>query len=315
MITFKRLFLGSAALGAFGLFIMPILFLASLSGLKPDSRTSAASCQPAALTLTAGGASGLDLFLDAIRWHESRDDYTVHNPGSTASGAYQFLTSTWASEARATGYGQWAFGPASAAPAPVQDAVAGFMATAAFNGPAQGEWTRVADIWYLGHVASVTELDVAPPGNGGLTPRMYEAQIASLMSGVTPTPTAPSQACVVLTSMSTSTTVAKVLTYALAQVGKSYVWGATGPDTFDCSGLTMESYLAAGIDITRTTYTQVLRGTPVEESQLQPGDLVFPDEGHVQLYLGGGLVVEAPHTGAFVQVVKLWGFWQARRIV
>lgn len=102
--------------------------------------------------------------------------------------------------------------------------------------------------------------------------------------------------------------------FALAQVGKPYKWGATGPDSYDCSGLAMAAYRAAGIDITRTTYTQALKGTGVSQAALMPGDLVFPDAGHVQIYLGNGRVVEAPHTGANVRVVNMWGFWKARRV-
>lgn len=104
------------------------------------------------------------------------------------------------------------------------------------------------------------------------------------------------------------------ISYALAQRGKRYVFGATGPDTFDCSGLTMRAYQAAGINISRTTYTQVLVGTPVSKANLAPGDLVFPTPDHVQLYIGYGKVVQAPHTGTLVQVSNLGGVWQARRV-
>jgi hypothetical protein len=104
--------------------------------------------------------------------------------------------------------------------------------------------------------------------------------------------------------------------YALAQVGKPYVFATAGPDSFDCSGLVYAAYKAAGYSaITRSTYTQVLQGSPVEQSQLGAGDLVFPDAGHVQIYVGGGQVCEAPHSGANVRVVNLWGFWAARRLV
>lgn len=114
--------------------------------------------------------------------------------------------------------------------------------------------------------------------------------------------------------------VQQVLAYALSKIGDAYVWGATGPKTFDCSGLTMESYASAGIVIPRTTYGQIEVGSPVTEDALRSGDLLEPDPGHVQLVLGrdakGVLwIVEAPHTGAFVQAIPAWGFWQARRII
>lgn len=111
------------------------------------------------------------------------------------------------------------------------------------------------------------------------------------------------------------TAVQKVLAYALSKVGDKYVFGATGPTTFDCSGLSMAAYASAGFNITRTTFTQIDEGTAVAEADLLPGDLIFPDVSHVQLYLGDSYVVEAPFTGALVRVVKMWGFMAARRIV
>lgn len=112
----------------------------------------------------------------------------------------------------------------------------------------------------------------------------------------------------------------RVLAYALSKIGDAYVWGAVGPKTFDCSGLVMEAYLSAGFVIPRTTWDQVHAGTPVAESALRPADLLLPNPGHIQLVLGrdaaGRLwIVEAPHTGAFVQAVPSWGFWQGRRII
>jgi cell wall-associated NlpC family hydrolase len=92
------------------------------------------------------------------------------------------------------------------------------------------------------------------------------------------------------------------LAYAWAQVGKPYVWGAAGPDTFDCSGLVQASWAAAGVAIGRTTATQVHDGTPVPDlEQLQPGDLLFipGDDGtrsqprHVGLFTGRGQVIDA----------------------
>lgn len=103
--------------------------------------------------------------------------------------------------------------------------------------------------------------------------------------------------------------------FALAQVGKPYKWGATGPDAYDCSGLIQAAYAAAGVNLPRTTYTQITAGTPVKQSELLPGDLIFPDPGHVQIYLGNNQIVEAPSTGLRVRVTTIWGFWQARRVV
>ncbi|BBX47097.1 C40 family peptidase [Mycobacterium cookii] len=100
---------------------------------------------------------------------------------------------------------------------------------------------------------------------------------------------------------------------ALSRLGRPYVWGATGPDQFDCSGLTQWSYARAGIHLDRTTYQQIYDGVPVPRSQVRPGDLVFPSAGHVQLAIGHNLVVEAPHSGATVRISPLGAGVQIRR--
>jgi peptidoglycan DL-endopeptidase CwlO len=102
---------------------------------------------------------------------------------------------------------------------------------------------------------------------------------------------------------------------ALSRLGRPYVWGATGPDRFDCSGLTQWSYARAGIRLHRTTYQQIHDGIPVPRSQVRPGDLVFPYAGHVQMAIGNNLVVEAPHAGARVQISPLGSNVQVRRPV
>jgi peptidoglycan DL-endopeptidase CwlO len=102
---------------------------------------------------------------------------------------------------------------------------------------------------------------------------------------------------------------------ALSRLGKPYVWGATGPDRFDCSGLTQWSYARAGIHLDRTTYQQIHDGIAVPRSQVRPGDLVFPHAGHVQMAIGNNLVIEAPHAGARVQISRLGSNVQIRRPV
>jgi len=106
-----------------------------------------------------------------------------------------------------------------------------------------------------------------------------------------------------------------VVRAALSRLGRPYVWGATGPDLFDCSGLTQWSYARAGIHLDRTTYQQIHDGIPVPRSQVRPGDLVFPHAGHVQMAIGNNLVVEAPHAGARVQISPLGSNVQIRRQV
>lgn len=91
----------------------------------------------------------------------------------------------------------------------------------------------------------------------------------------------------------------KVLAFAEAQLGKPYVWGATGPDSYDCSGLTQAAWREAGISLPRTTYDQVNAGTQVAKADLQPGDLVFfyDDVSHVGIYVGNGQMIHASKPG------------------
>ncbi|MEB3965768.1 NlpC/P60 family protein [Streptomyces kunmingensis] len=101
---------------------------------------------------------------------------------------------------------------------------------------------------------------------------------------------------------------AKALAFAKSQEGKPYVWGATGPDSYDCSGLTQAAWKAAGITLPRTTWDQVEFGTTVSLSAIQPGDLVFfyDDISHVGLYLGDGMMIHAPKPGAYVREESIY---------
>lgn len=86
---------------------------------------------------------------------------------------------------------------------------------------------------------------------------------------------------------------------AETKIGAPYVWGATGPDAFDCSGLTSWAYKQAGVDIPRTSEQQAAAGTPVDINNLQPGDLVtfYSGASHVGIYAGDGQVLNAPSAG------------------
>jgi cell wall-associated NlpC family hydrolase len=99
----------------------------------------------------------------------------------------------------------------------------------------------------------------------------------------------------------------QAIAFARKQLGKPYVWGATGPSSYDCSGLTQAAYKAAGISLPRTTYDQVDVGTRVSEADLQPGDLIFfySDVSHVGLYIGNGEMIHAPHTGTVVKIAPI----------
>ncbi len=116
------------------------------------------------------------------------------------------------------------------------------------------------------------------------------------------------------TSSSPTSAAEQAVAFARAQLGKPYEWGATGPDSYDCSGLTMAAYQSAGVSIPRTSAEQWTIGTHIRRMvDLLPGDLVFYayDLGdaatihHVGIYIGDGMMIEAPHTGGVVQTASI----------
>jgi peptidoglycan DL-endopeptidase CwlO len=111
-------------------------------------------------------------------------------------------------------------------------------------------------------------------------------------------------------SIPTANTVgAEALRYALTRRGDPYVWGAAGPSAFDCSGLVLWAYAQVGISLEHYTGDQWGEGEHISRSQLEPGDLVFffQDLGHVGMYIGDGLMIDAPDFGQDVQVQPV--FW------
>jgi cell wall-associated NlpC family hydrolase len=115
-----------------------------------------------------------------------------------------------------------------------------------------------------------------------------------------------------LTGLMPNQAVSTAISYAEQQLGKPYVWGATGPDSFDCSGLVMMAYRAAGIAIPRTSQAQWAWGPRIQAGHEQPGDLIFfagadgtpTSPGHVGMVLGHGMMVEAEQTGVPIHIVS-----------
>lgn len=108
----------------------------------------------------------------------------------------------------------------------------------------------------------------------------------------------------------------KAIAAAYAELGKPYVWGAVGPDGFDCSGLMQHSWGEAGVMLPRTSQEQAEAGPSVPLSQIQPGDLViyFPGRTHVGMYVGDGLIIHAPRPGSVVQFAPV-GAMPVNRVV
>lgn len=111
---------------------------------------------------------------------------------------------------------------------------------------------------------------------------------------------------------------AGAISAAMAEIGKPYQWGGTGPDSWDCSGLMQHAYAAIGVRIPRVSEQQMTVGQAVDRKDVRPGDLMFPYSGHVVMYIGSGKIVEAPRTGENVRVASVseYGRYVAiRRIV
>jgi len=114
----------------------------------------------------------------------------------------------------------------------------------------------------------------------------------------------------------TTTQADKAVAFAYDQLGKPYQWGATGPGSFDCSGLAQAAWAAAGVAIPRDTYEQWAALPHISASAIQPGDLLYYDGiGHVAMYVGNGYIIDAPQTGMDVQKIPMGTGWYASTFV
>jgi cell wall-associated NlpC family hydrolase len=169
--------------------------------------------------------------------------------------------------------------------------------------------TSGADYTSLGDIPAGTVLNVTGVVTNGVAQIVYNGAVRWVNANyiVPVTAAGPS-----------SNAAAVALAFALAQVGKAYVWGGNGPNAYDCSGLTTAAYKKAGITIPRTSYGQWTIGTPVSLANLQPGDLVFYYSGisHVGMYIGNGRIVHAanPTSGVTTASVTSMPFQGGRRI-
>jgi peptidoglycan DL-endopeptidase CwlO len=138
---------------------------------------------------------------------------------------------------------------------------------------------------------------------------LTSAQQYAYQRAVNPSVAATSVAKMKLTPAG-SAAAQRAVQFALAQVGKPYVFGAAGPGSYDCSGLTMQAWHAGGVSLPHSAADQYNYGHHVSRDQLAPGDLVFFYQpiGHVTIYIGDGLMVSAPTEGENVSVVPLTAF-------
>lgn len=142
------------------------------------------------------------------------------------------------------------------------------------------------------------------PADGlGTTAKSAAPSLTSLVSAITASAaatTGPGSKVMPAPDVSRAIT---AVSAAYAELGKPYVWGATGPGEFDCSGLTQHAWAAAGVQLPRTSQEQAQIGPSVPVSDIRPGDLVvyFSGRTHVGIYVGDGLVIHAPRPGSVVQ--------------
>jgi cell wall-associated NlpC family hydrolase len=138
-----------------------------------------------------------------------------------------------------------------------------------------------------------------------LLAKLTEQQRQAYMNDNSPT---PAQVVSAITVHATTAGAQKAVDFALAQVNKRYRYGRSGPDAFDCSGLTMAAYAQVGLSLPHNAAAQYHYGTHVDASQLQPGDLVFLYHPitHVEIYIGGGLAVSAADEALGIRIVSVF---------
>jgi hypothetical protein len=255
------------------------------------------------------GAVSIELVLATIRQRESTNDYQARARKGSASGAYQFIDGTW------NNYG--GYPQAWMAPPAVQDERARMLVE-----PILRKWglSGVPVAWYypaaLGNPSLMDKVPNPEYGNT-LTIRQYQTAwletYRQLSGGVLPI-----DGCnlaggggVVGIDGTVPADAAPVVAYAIAQIGKPYVWGGSGPDVFDCSGLTLRAYQQIGVNLPHKSSLQVRYGRAVNwrTEPIQAGDLIFHrgsipvhDNGHVGIAISATQWIVAPKSGDVVSL-------------
>jgi len=280
--------------GTLGLVLVPVLALAG------------GGAQPSSVCGMPGDVAGA---LATIRQLESGNDYTVQAAKASASGAYQFLDSSWRTWSARAGYPAL-YPRAYLAPPHVQDAAAAAYVQAILD-----QWHDVAYIpvnWYYPAAAdnpALMDIVPAPEAGNRLTVRQYQIRWLALYHeklAATDVSSAPNGLC-------TTGDVGTVIAFARAQLGKPYVFAAAGPDAYDCSGLTLAAYRTIGIELPHASALQARMGVavPNDRSAVRPGDLLFyfspteGDLGHVAIAISTTEEIQAPHTGDVVKITPI----------
>ncbi|MFE1192333.1 C40 family peptidase [Streptomyces olivaceoviridis] len=174
---------------------------------------------------------------------------------------------------------------------------------------------------FIATVSTATASTAAPFPAAPATTAATAAVPSSTVPFATPTPATPAPAAAppaatppaAAPSGTYATKARKAIAFARAQVGKPCVWGAAGPGSYDCAGLTQAAWKSAGVTLPRTAREQADAGTPVAPADARPGDLVFfhDDAGHVGLCTGDGMMIHAPRPGAYVREEPVSGIGAA----
>lgn len=127
---------------------------------------------------------------------------------------------------------------------------------------------------------------------------------------------APAMRTTVVVQVEASGSAAAVVAFVYSVVGRPYVYGAAGPEAFDCSGLVVAAYRRIGVSLPHKAAAFYTVGRAVPRSELRPGDIIVMAGGsHAGIYVGNGMMVHAPHPGARVELAPIWSFSAARRLV
>jgi cell wall-associated NlpC family hydrolase len=155
-------------------------------------------------------------------------------------------------------------------------------------------------------VAAVAAPPVGPPASPTGPPTV--AALAASTARLLPSPAALAALTPARPPVPTGSGGGAAVAAAKTRLGLPYVWGASGPDSFDCSGLTMWAWAHAGVSLPHFSGAQYASTAHISMADLQPGDLVFESDpgAHVAMYIGGGQIIAAPHSGTVVQIQPLW---------
>jgi cell wall-associated NlpC family hydrolase len=280
--------------GTLATVFLPVLVLASGEAPKAD---------------LCGTTDDVNVALATIRQLESGNNYTSTITSASASGAYAFIDSAWRAWSAKAGYADL-YPRAYLAPPHVQDAAAAAYVRAILD-----QWHDIAYVpvnWYYPIAAdnpAVMDIVPVPEAGNRLTVRQYQARWLDLyhqkLAAADSTEAVPGSCA--------SGDVAPVVAFARAQLGKPYVFATSGPDTYDCSGLTLAAYATIGIQLPHASALQARMGValPNDPAVVRPGDLLFyfsPSEGdlgHVAIAISNVEEIQAPRTGDVVKITPI----------